>query len=76
MVTVKNPEPGSMGRPSPHRTITFNHSGAGTGTRDHLEKQMREIEAKKGQAEQAVREAQVAAANVKKEDVKSVQITA
>ncbi|KAJ3815818.1 hypothetical protein F5876DRAFT_29674 [Lentinula aff. lateritia] len=76
MVTVKNPEPGSMGRPSPHRTATFNHFGAGTGTRDNLEKQMREIEAKKGQAEQAVREAQVAATNVKKEDVKSVPIPA
>ncbi|KAJ3724411.1 hypothetical protein FB446DRAFT_721782 [Lentinula raphanica] len=72
MVTVKNPETGSMGGPSPHRTATFNHSA---GTKENLAKQMREIEAKKSQAEKAVQEAQ-AAANGKKEDTKSVEITA
>ncbi|KAJ3997820.1 hypothetical protein F5050DRAFT_1749355 [Lentinula boryana] len=72
MVRVKNPETGSMGGPSPHRTATFNNSA---GTKENFEKQMREIEAKKSQAEKAVREAQ-AAAQGKKEDSKFVEITA
>ncbi|KAJ4483495.1 hypothetical protein J3R30DRAFT_3448938 [Lentinula aciculospora] len=76
LVTVKNPEPGSMGGPSPHRTATFNHPKAGGSTKENLEKQMREIEARKNQAEKAVREAQAAATNGQKEDVKSVKITA
>jgi hypothetical protein len=65
MVTVKNPEHGSMGGPSPHRTATFN---TGAGIKSKLEKQVKEIEEKKNQAEQAVRDAQAAAAaNTKKE---------
>ncbi|KAF9071643.1 hypothetical protein BDP27DRAFT_1391537 [Rhodocollybia butyracea] len=73
MVTVKTPEPGSMGGPSPHRSATFN---TGAGIKEKLEKQMKEIEEKKSRAEQAVRDAQAAVANGKKDDVKSVEITA
>ncbi|KIK67503.1 hypothetical protein GYMLUDRAFT_82004 [Collybiopsis luxurians FD-317 M1] len=69
MVTVKNPGPGSMGGPSPHRSATFNNSAA--GLKEKLQKQMKEIEEKKSQAEKAVREAQA-----KKDDAKSVEITA
>lgn len=54
-----------MGGPSPHRTATFN---TGAGIKLKLEKQMKEIEEKKSQAEQAVRDAQ-AAAHVKKDEV-------
>jgi nuclear polyadenylated RNA-binding protein NAB2 len=69
MVTVKNPEPGSMGGPRPHRSATFNNSAA--DLKEKLKKQMKEIEEKKSQAEKAVREAQA-----KKDDAKPVVITA
>ncbi|KAF5393213.1 hypothetical protein D9757_000519 [Collybiopsis confluens] len=68
MVTVKNPETGSMGGPSPHRSATFNKPSA---LKEKLEKQMKEIEERKSQAEKAVR-----AAQAKKGDAKSVEITA
>jgi len=41
---------------SPHRSVTFNQSGA--GVKEKLERQMREIEEKKNEAEKAVRDAE------------------
>lgn len=60
MVTVQPPETGSMGGPSPHRSVKFNN-GLGTGIKEKLEQQMKEIEKRKGEAERAVREAEAAA---------------
>ncbi|KAF5348708.1 hypothetical protein D9758_006776 [Tetrapyrgos nigripes] len=74
LVTVPNPEPGSIGGPSPHKSVTFNQSGA--GIREKLQKQMKEIEEKKSEAEKAVKEAEAAAAasGGKKDDSKPVPI--
>lgn len=69
MITVPTPEPGSMGASSPHRSVTFNKSS--TSAAD-LQKQLKELEEKKNQAQAAV--AQAAAA--KKEETKSVSISA
>ena len=75
MVIVQPPETGSMGGPSPHRSVKFNTgTGLGTGIKEKLEKQMKEIEERKGVAEKAVREAEAAAG--KKESSKSVAIAA
>ena len=73
MVSVPTPESGSMGGPSPHRSMTFNNPNL--SMKERLEKQMKEIEAKKSQVEKAVKEAE-AAANSKKEPAKPVSITA
>jgi len=74
MVIVQPPETGSMGGPSPHRSVKFNNNGTGLGTgiKEKLEKQMKEIEERKGVAEKAVREAEAAAG--KKESSKPVAI--
>lgn len=75
MVNVQVPETGSMGGPSPHRSVKFNTgTGLGTGIKEKLEQQMKEIEQRKGEAEKAVREAEAAAS--KKEDLKPVAIAA
>jgi hypothetical protein len=64
-----------MGGPSPHRSVKFNTGTAlGTGIKEKLEQQMKEIEVRKGEAEKAVREAEAAAS--KKEDSKPVAIAA
>jgi nuclear polyadenylated RNA-binding protein NAB2 len=74
MVNVQPPETGSMG-PSPHRSVKFNTgTGLGSGIKEKLEQQMKEIEVRKGEAEKAVREAQAAAS--KKEESKPVAIAA
>jgi nuclear polyadenylated RNA-binding protein NAB2 len=75
LVTVPNPEPGSIGAPSPHKSVTFNQPGA--GIREKLQKQMKEIEEKKTEAEKAVKEAEAAAAAAsggKKDNSKPVPI--
>jgi len=75
MVNVHPPETGSMGGPSPHRSVKFNSGiGLGAGIKEKLEQQMKEIEQRKGEAEKAVRKAEAAAS--KKEDSKSVAIAA
>ncbi|KAH7883204.1 hypothetical protein F5I97DRAFT_204059 [Phlebopus sp. FC_14] len=67
MVNVRNPETGTMGAPSPHRSVTFNK---GTDSvKEKLQKQIRELEAQK----KAVSEAE-AAASKKDESSKSVPI--
>jgi hypothetical protein len=73
MINVATPEPGSMGSPSPHKSVTFKNPNA--SMKEKLEKQMREIEEKKTPAEKAVKEAE-AAANTKKESANAVSITA
>jgi len=60
MVSIQAPETGTMGGPSPHRSVTFNK--AGENMKDKLERQIKEIEEKK----KAVAEAE-AAANKKDE---------
>ena len=72
MITVPTPEPGSMGGPSPHRSVTFNNAMAGTSVKEKLEQQMKEIQEKKSEVERAVRDAE-AAAN-KKDGAKPVSI--
>jgi hypothetical protein len=77
IVSVPNPETGSMGAASHHRSVTFNQSGGNPSVKEKLDKQMKEIEEKKNQAEKAVKAAEEAAANAKKEkDVKAVAISA
>lgn len=57
--------------PGPHRSVKFN---TGAGVRERLEQQMKEIEAKKLEAEQAIKAAEAAAS--KKDEAKSVSIAA
>ena len=71
IINVPTPEPGSMGGPSPHRSVTFN-SAASASVKEKLEQQMKEIQEKKSEAERAIRNAE-AAAN-KKDEVKPVSI--
>jgi hypothetical protein len=54
MVNVPTPEQGSMG-PSPHRSVTFNNPRA------KLDKQVKDLEERKIEAEKAIQDAQVAA---------------
>ena len=72
MINVPTPEPGSMGGPSPHRSVTFNSATASAGVKEKLELQMKEIQEKKSEAEKAVKNAE-AAAN-KKDETKPVSI--
>lgn len=72
MVNIPTPEPGSMGGPSPHRSVTFNNATASASVKEKLEMQMKEIQDKKSEAERAVRNAE-AAAN-KKDEAKPVSI--
>lgn len=74
LVNVQTPEAGSMGGPSPHRSVTFNSPSSGLGVKAKLEQQMKEIEEKKSQAEKAVKDAEAAAS--KKEESKPVAIAA
>jgi len=74
LVNVQTPETGSMGGASPHKSVVFNNLGPGTGVKEKLEQQMREIQEKKNEAEKAVKEAEAAAAK-KKDDSKPVAIT-
>ncbi|KAF8891782.1 hypothetical protein BD779DRAFT_1513106 [Infundibulicybe gibba] len=75
LVNVSTPETGSMGGPSPHRSMTFNNAaGSGAGVKEKLQQQMREIQEKKSEAEKAVKEAEAAAS--KKDESKPVAITA
>ncbi|KAM6502522.1 hypothetical protein JOM56_002499 [Amanita muscaria] len=79
LVNVQTPETGSMGGTSHHKSMTFNNPGPGAGVKEKLERQMREIQEKKSEAERAVREAEAAAAATaaakKKEETKPVPIT-
>ena len=70
MINVPTPEPGSMGGPSPHRSVTFNSASA--NVKEKLEQQMKEIQEKKSEAERAVRNAEAAAG--KKDEAKPVSI--
>ncbi|KAF8806545.1 hypothetical protein BYT27DRAFT_7101694 [Phlegmacium glaucopus] len=72
MVNVPTPEPGSMGGPSHHRSVTFNTATTNESVKEKLERQMKEIQEKKSEAERAVRNAE-AAAN-KKDEAKPVSI--
>jgi hypothetical protein len=64
-----------MGGPSPHRSVTFNNTGGVVqDVKEKLANQMREIEEKKTEVANAVKEAE-AAAN-KKEESKPVPIAA
>lgn len=54
MISVSTPETGSIG-PSPHKSMTFNNPKA------KLDKQMKELEERKVEAEKAIQEAQTAA---------------
>ncbi|KAK1234253.1 hypothetical protein PQX77_002560 [Marasmius sp. AFHP31] len=67
LVSVKSPETGTMGgsNPSPHKSVTFNSNGSG-GT--SLQDKLKEIEAKKLEAEKKVKEAQAAAAGGNKDN--------
>lgn len=72
MVNVPTPETGSMG-PSPHRSMTFNNPKA------KLEKQVKELEERKNEAEKAIKDAQTAAASTNtngKEEPKPVATAA
>ena len=71
IINVPTPEPGSMGGPSPHRSVTFNNAAAGASVKEKLEQQMKEIQEKKSEAERAVRKAEAAA---KKDEAKPVSI--
>ncbi|THH33030.1 hypothetical protein EUX98_g1148 [Antrodiella citrinella] len=71
VVNVAAPETGSIGAPSPHRSVTFNKSSS-----SDLQKQLKEMEEKKNQAQAAVAQAQAAAANKKEDGSKSVSISA
>ena len=72
MISVQTPEPGSMGGPSPHRSVTFNSVTASANVKEKLEQQMKEIQEKKREAERAVRNAEAAAG--KKDEAKPVSI--
>ncbi|RDB25263.1 hypothetical protein Hypma_007593 [Hypsizygus marmoreus] len=76
MVSVPTPEAGSMGT-SHHKSVKFNKpTGPGLGVKEKLQKQMKEIEERKSEAEKAVREAEAAAAAGKKDESKPVAIAA
>lgn len=76
IVNVPTPETGSMGAPSPHKSITFNKAAGGDSAAE-LEKKLKEMEEKKSQAEKAVAQAEAAAAAGKKDDTsKPVAISA
>ena len=72
MVTVATPETGSMGAPSPHKSVTFNKAASAA----ELQKQVKEMEEKKNQAQAAIAQAQAAAASKKEDGTKSVSISA
>ncbi|KAF7428732.1 hypothetical protein PC9H_007963 [Pleurotus ostreatus] len=69
MVSVPNPEPGSMGAPSPHKSVKFNSAAS-------VKERLKEIEEKKLQAEKAVKDAEAAANASKKDDPKPAAIAA
>ncbi|KAJ8696930.1 hypothetical protein PTI98_006753 [Pleurotus ostreatus] len=69
MVAVPNPEPGSMGAPSPHKSVKFNSAAS-------VKERLKEIEEKKLQAEKAVKDAEAAANASKKDDPKPAAIAA
>lgn len=73
IVSVPTPETGSMGS-SQHRSVTFNNASTNAAAKERLEKQMKEIQEKKTEAEKAVKDAE-AAAN-KKSDVGPVSVNA
>lgn len=73
--TVANPETGSIGQPSPHKSVTFNRSASGTGNATkatELEKKIKEMEEMKNKVAQA----EAAAASKKQEENKPVSISA
>lgn len=74
LVNVQTPETGSMGGPSPHRSVKFNNPGGpGAGVKEKLERQMKEIEERKLEAENVVKAAEAAAS---KDESKPVAIAA
>ncbi|KAH7907004.1 hypothetical protein BJ138DRAFT_1161241 [Hygrophoropsis aurantiaca] len=72
MVNVQTPETGTMGGPSPHRSVTFNSAKPGESIKEKLERQMKEIESQKEQAKKAVADAEAAAG--KKDESKPLAI--
>ena len=52
------PEAGQMGAPSPHKSVTFKRPDGTPTTAAELEKQVREMEARKSEAEKAIAQAQ------------------
>lgn len=74
IVNVSTPETGSMGGPSPHRSVTFNKGGTSAA---EWERKVKEMEEKKSKAEAAVAQAKAQAASGKKDDgSQSVSIAA
>jgi nuclear polyadenylated RNA-binding protein NAB2 len=69
LVKVQAPETGSIGAPSPHRSVVFNNGVK--ETKEQLEKRVRELEEKKKEVAK-----QVAEAEAKKDESKQVPITA
>ncbi|CAL1711349.1 unnamed protein product [Somion occarium] len=79
LVTVSTPETGTIGAPSPHKSVKFTRTPSSGGTSAaELEKRVKEMEEKKSQAEAAVAQAEAAAAAAGKKDDenKPVSITA
>ncbi|KAF9469980.1 hypothetical protein BDZ94DRAFT_1207039 [Collybia nuda] len=73
LVNTQKHEIGSLGGPSPHRSVKFNNTGGpGVGVKEKLERQMKEIEERKLEAENAVKAAEAAAS---KDDAGPVAIT-
>jgi nuclear polyadenylated RNA-binding protein NAB2 len=67
-VSLMTPQPGSIGAPSPHRSVTFNKE------KEELQRKVKELEEKKAEAQKKVNEAEAAAAAKKEDGAKSVAI--
>ncbi|TFK51093.1 hypothetical protein OE88DRAFT_1808583 [Heliocybe sulcata] len=69
MVSVQAPETGSIGAPSPHKSVMFNKTSTPTPTTaEGLQKRMKELEEMKSQAEAAIKQSEAAVANKKDEN--------
>ncbi|KAI8973965.1 hypothetical protein BD414DRAFT_468531 [Trametes punicea] len=72
LVNVLNPEAGSIGAPSPHKSVSFKKPDGANGTAE-LEKKVKEMEERKNEAQKAIAAAQAG----KKDDAsKAVPISA
>jgi nuclear polyadenylated RNA-binding protein NAB2 len=69
IVNVQSPQTGSMGAPSPHKSVIFN-----TASKTDIERKIKELQEEKDRTEQAVRDAEAAAAAGKKESDESKRI--
>jgi len=74
MVSVQAPETGSIGAPSPHKSVTFNKTSM-PATAEELQKRMKELEEMKSQAEAAIKQSEAAAAANKKDENKAVAVS-